>query len=352
MAASPLVCIPRRSQRLAANLSNAAFFPPIELKSFAKNLVVRAFKTASHFSSSLNGDELQQGALVVKKSTSDAKCKRSKSRVGVIQASDQNHSEGENSVQELKRYSQEAAIAVDGSDANEKKGITEPKSKKMIGKRRRKTVKIYPSRDMEARLWQQGFQRVAGVDEAGRGPLAGPVVAAACIIPEDVIIDGIDDSKKLREEERERLFEVLVSTPGVSYAVYIVEARTIDEVNILQATMQAMKGSIQQLFASENSPDYVLVDGNRLPSDLPPIKAEFVIKGDAVSHVISAASILAKVTRDRLMNDYDKKWPEYGFKAHKGYGTPAHLAALLKCGPCHIHRKSFAPIKDWKQFSL
>eukprot|EP00271_Cylindrocystis_brebissonii_P020185 TRINITY_DN6579_c0_g1_i5.p1 TRINITY_DN6579_c0_g1~~TRINITY_DN6579_c0_g1_i5.p1 ORF type:complete len:375 (+),score=93.49 TRINITY_DN6579_c0_g1_i5:478-1602(+) len=220
-----------------------------------------------------------------------------------------------------------------------------------IGRVRRrkgeKPAKGAPSRDMERRLWQQGFRRVVGVDEAGRGPLAGPVVAAACVIPEDVLIPGINDSKKLKEEEREQIFQLLTSEERVQYA----------------ATLKAMTGCVTQLLDGYTSPtaasssiplspgtstDYILIDGNRLPSDLPPgVPAEPLIKGDAECHVIAAASILAKVTRDRIMNEYDKQWPEYGFKQHKGYGTAAHMAALLRLGPCPIHRRSFAPIKDW-----
>ncbi|KAG6554285.1 hypothetical protein Mapa_004201 [Marchantia paleacea] len=211
----------------------------------------------------------------------------------------------------------------------------------------RKLLKKMPSRDMEAELWEMGFQHVAGVDEAGRGPLAGPVVAAACIIPSSVIIEGIDDSKKLTEAKREELYKKITSTPGISYAIHVVDAARIDEVNILQATMQAMSACVQLLSCESQEhprPDFILVDGNRLPDDFPE-NARSVVKGDAVCQVIAAASILAKVTRDRLMLSYDKTWPNYGFRSHKGYGTAAHIAALLKYGPCDIHRRSFAPLK-------
>ncbi|KAL2642251.1 hypothetical protein R1flu_009838 [Riccia fluitans] len=217
-----------------------------------------------------------------------------------------------------------------------------------LGLNRGKLLKKMPSRDMEAELWDMGFQRVAGVDEAGRGPLAGPVVAAACIIPSSVIIEGIDDSKKINEAKREELYNVITSTPGVSYAVHVVDAAIIDEINILQATMQAMTACVQKLSRETKGllvPDFILVDGNRLPENFPE-NSRSVVKGDAICHVIAAASILAKVTRDRIMLSYDLKWPEYGFKTHKGYGTSVHMSALLKYGPCDIHRRSFAPLKD------
>jgi len=214
--------------------------------------------------------------------------------------------------------------------------------------RKTKSLKRLPSRDLEMKLWELGFQSVAGVDEAGRGPLAGPVVAAACIIPASVTIPGVDDSKKLTETQREELYDQIVATPGVAYAVHVVDAAKIDEINILQATQLAMSTCVKKLKAEkgEKTLDYVLVDGNRLPDDLSKEKAQFVIKGDPECHIIAAASILAKVTRDRMMLEYDKKWPVYGFKAHKGYGTAIHMGALLKHGPCDIHRRSFAPLKD------
>ncbi|KAG0587467.1 hypothetical protein KC19_2G166300 [Ceratodon purpureus] len=227
----------------------------------------------------------------------------------------------------------------------EVESVSQPNQVKPL--RRTKSLKKFPSRDLETKLWEQGFRNVAGVDEAGRGPLAGPVVAAACIIPASVTIPGVDDSKKLTETQREELYAQIIGTPGVVYAIHVVDAAKIDEINILQATLLAMSACVNELKAGKGeAPDYVLVDGNRLPDDFSKEEAQFVIKGDAECHVIAAASILAKVTRDRMMIDYDKKWPEYGFKAHKGYGTAAHIGALLKHGPCDIHRRSFAPLKD------
>eukprot|EP00897_Mesotaenium_endlicherianum_P007387 jgi/Mesen1/6677/ME000343S05848 len=214
---------------------------------------------------------------------------------------------------------------------------------------RSKIVKAGPTRDLEEELWAQGFQRVAGVDEAGRGPLAGPVVAAACVIPSNVFLQGINDSKKLTEVARDKLYEAIISHPEISYAVEVIEAPVIDNINILQATMRAMAACIAKLDRGGElvAPDFVLVDGNRLPDSLDERRAQFVIKGDAESYVIAAASIIAKVTRDRIMARHDERWPMYGFKNHKGYGTAAHVAAMVKHGPCEIHRRSFAPLKGW-----
>eukprot|EP00850_Spirogloea_muscicola_P011371 SM000070S21337 [mRNA] locus=s70:388294:391475:+ [translate_table: standard] len=213
---------------------------------------------------------------------------------------------------------------------------------------RSKGEKTLPTRDLEEKLWLLGHPRVAGVDEAGRGPLAGPVVAAACIIPSSVTIAGIDDSKNLSEERREELYELITGTPGVQYAIQAVDVPTIDKINILQAAMRAMAMAVKELDQNnEGKTCYVLVDGNRLPNEIPSSRAEPVIKGDGTCQVIAAASILAKVTRDRIMCQYDSKWPEYGFKNHKGYATAVHIAALQQHGPCDIHRRSFAPLKDW-----
>ena len=192
----------------------------------------------------------------------------------------------------------------------------------------------------EKRLMSKAFTRIAGVDEAGRGPLAGPVVAAACIFPSDAIFPHLNDSKQLNSEEREILYLQMSSYEGLSWGIGISDVETIDRINILQATLLAMQHAVAALPVV---PDYILVDGNRLPKFDKP--AEAIIEGDAKSLSIAAASIFAKVTRDRLMQIFDMKWPHYGFKNHKGYGTPKHLQALQKFGPCPIHRKSFAPIK-------
>jgi ribonuclease HII len=188
---------------------------------------------------------------------------------------------------------------------------------------------------------QQGFKAIAGVDEAGRGPLAGPVVAAACIVPEGVLLPGVDDSKQLTARQRAVLFRELTADKRLCYAVGIVDSQTIDEVNILQATILAM---LQAVSALSIQPDYLLVDGLKLPH--PSIPGEKIIGGDGRSQSIAAASIIAKETRDRLMLDYHSQWPHYGFDRHKGYGTAAHMLALKEHGPCAIHRTSFAPIKS------
>ena len=175
---------------------------------------------------------------------------------------------------------------------------------------------------------------IAGVDEAGRGPLAGPVVCACCIMG-DCFIDGINDSKKLSEQKREELFEK-IKEKAVAYGVGIVDEKIIDDINILNATKKGMEIAVKSL---TSTPDIVLIDavkGLTLPYRQRPI-----IKGDATSYAIAAASVIAKVTRDRIMRDYALKYPEYGFERHKGYGTSAHIEALVKYGPCDIHRRSF-----------
>lgn len=180
----------------------------------------------------------------------------------------------------------------------------------------------------------------AGVDEAGRGPLAGPVVIAAVILDPRRPIEGLADSKKLSPHRRETLFHLIVER-AVAHAVVRVEAAEIDRLNILQATLFGMTRAIQQLIIT---PTLALIDGNRLPRDLP-CAARAIVRGDATEPAIGAASILAKVTRDRILVDYDARWPGYGFAKHKGYPTPAHYAALARLGPCPEHRRSFAPVR-------
>jgi ribonuclease HII len=209
---------------------------------------------------------------------------------------------------------------------------------------------LLANKDIDAKEWErlqtliyfeeqarrQGFQSIAGIDEAGRGPLAGPVVAAACVIPSDVFIPFVNDSKQLTKVKRRQIFEELKNDQRICYGIGIVDAAEIDRINIYQATIQAMLIAVDQLTIS---PDYLLVDGLALPhSHLSVLK---IIKGDTLSQSIAAASILAKETRDLLMDEYDKQWPQYGFKQHKGYGTKKHLNALKECGPCPIHRRSF-----------
>lgn len=205
------------------------------------------------------------------------------------------------------------------------------------------------SRDFDtARGAARGFDAVAGVDEAGRGPLAGPVVAAACVVASDVRIEGIHDSKLLTEPERELLYDALVAHPGVSWAVSVIDHDVIDEINILQATMRAMERAVASL---PSPPQLVLVDGPRVPAGLASdeaLTAEPVVKGDSKSYSIAAASVIAKVTRDRIMMKVHAEYPQYGFAQHKGYPTRDHVAAVHRHGPCPIHRRTFAPIKHMK----
>lgn len=192
----------------------------------------------------------------------------------------------------------------------------------------------------EESLRQKGFSKVAGVDEAGRGPLAGPVVAAACILPQGAFIESLNDSKQLSAEQRERLFEEVVSLKGIFFGLGSASVSEIDRYNILRATLLAMRRAV---LALKIQPDYLLIDGNRGPKFSVPV--ETIVAGDAKSVSIAAASILAKVTRDRLMEEIDQKFPLYGFKRHKGYGTEEHRQAIMTHGPCPVHRKSFDPIK-------
>lgn len=192
----------------------------------------------------------------------------------------------------------------------------------------------------ENQAYEAGAQRVFGVDEAGRGPLAGPVVAAACFLPKGLFIAGINDSKKLSPKKREELFAVLKAHPDVQFSYSIVEAQTIDEINILEATKVAMHQSLEKLSLSKT--DSVLIDG--LDLDLP-AKTLMLYKGDSLSCSIAAASIVAKVIRDRIMLDLHARWPQYAFDKHKGYGTQLHMEKLSELGPCPEHRMSFAPVR-------
>jgi ribonuclease HII len=199
----------------------------------------------------------------------------------------------------------------------------------------------------ECDLWKKGHARVAGVDEAGCGPLAGPVVAAAVVFPASWLdtglpssFRGLNDSKQLDEEDREKFFERIQSHPEIHFAVSVVDVETIDRINIRQAAWQGMNRALEQL---QPRADHVLVDGIRIRWLTYPQTA--LVQGDARSYSIAAASVLAKVTRDRIMRELDKQFPGYGFAAHKGYSTSQHFAALEKLGPCPIHRKSFAPIR-------
>lgn len=198
----------------------------------------------------------------------------------------------------------------------------------------------------ERALRARGLSLIAGVDEAGRGPLAGPVVAAAVVLPANCRLPGLADSKALTSLARSRLCE-MIRKRAVSFGVASVDAPTIDRVNILQATYRAMREAVARL---EPSPEFLLVDGWALPAA--PVEQRALVQGDRICASIAAASILAKVTRDQMMEELDRQYPGYGFAQHKGYGTEEHLALLALLGPCPEHRRSFAPVQAWFQQRL
>lgn len=189
--------------------------------------------------------------------------------------------------------------------------------------------------EIEENLYEKGYNFICGVDEAGRGPLCGPVVAAAVILPKDECIEGVNDSKKISEKKREKLYDEIINK-ALAVGIGISDVDVIESVNILNATKLAMKQAINNL---GSTPDYVLIDGNQM-IDIS-IPAETVVSGDAKSESIAAASIVAKVTRDRMLREWDKDYPDYGFAKHKGYGTKAHVEAIQKYGLTPIHRPSF-----------
>ena len=195
---------------------------------------------------------------------------------------------------------------------------------------RLQALEVY-ERDLRSR----GFRLIAGVDEAGRGPLAGPVVAAAVVLPPGLRLKGLDDSKKLTPVVRDRLHEEIL-TGAVAFSESVVSEKDIDRINIYQASLKAMQEAVTKLHPA---PDYVLVDAVQIPEI--PVPQLPLVKGDGLSASIAAASVLAKVTRDRLMDSYDREYPQYGFARHKGYGTREHVEAICKYGPCPIHRVSF-----------
>lgn len=196
-------------------------------------------------------------------------------------------------------------------------------------------MKVYiPKLDYENKYLEKGFKYIAGVDEVGRGPLAGPVVCCACIMPLDDVVEGVDDSKKLSAKKRELLYEK-ITQKAIAYSICEISPKEIDEINILQATKKCMKQAIESL---KITPDVVLVDAVKLEVSVP---TEDIIKGDLNSYSIGAASILAKVHRDRLMQEYAKLYPEYLFDKNSGYGTKEHITAIKEIGPCPIHRRTF-----------
>lgn len=192
-----------------------------------------------------------------------------------------------------------------------------------------------PNFEIERKYKADGYSLICGIDEAGRGPLSGPVCAAACILPDGLEIPDLNDSKKLSPKRREALFDV-ICREAVAYAIAYASPEEIDELNILNADMLAMRRALNAL---SPTPDLALVDGN-IARDFP-IPAYAIIKGDALSSSIAAASILAKVSRDRICLEHDRLYPEYGFAKHKGYGTKQHMEALRRFGPCPVHRRSF-----------
>ena len=191
-------------------------------------------------------------------------------------------------------------------------------------------------KEIEKDLYNKGFKNICGIDEAGRGPLAGPVVVAGVIMPQDSMIEGINDSKKVSEKKREKLYDLIIEE-AISYSVAIIEHDVIDDINILNATKSGVTKVVDEL---DLKPDLIIVDA-LTHINTRGIPYEPIIKGDAKCYNIAAASILAKVTRDRIMREWDEVYPQYGFISHKGYGTAKHIAAIKEYGLCPIHRKTF-----------
>ena len=191
-------------------------------------------------------------------------------------------------------------------------------------------------KEIEKEFFDKGIKYIAGIDEAGRGPLAGPVVVSSVILPADSMIEGVNDSKKVSENKREKLYDI-ITNEAISYGVGIIYPEEIDEINILQATKKGLTMAIKQM---EIKPNIIMVDA-LTKIDTLGIPYKSIIKGDAKCYSISAASIIAKVTRDRIMREWDKVYPQYGFASHKGYGTAKHIAAIKEYGLCPIHRRSF-----------
>lgn len=215
----------------------------------------------------------------------------------------------------------------------------------MAEKDRKKAEKKSENKDMNAyenTLHDQGYKYVCGVDEAGRGPLAGSVYAAAVILPENCCIEGLRDSKKLSEKKREELFDVIIEK-AVAYGICAVDSERIDEINILEATFEAMRGAVDRLCVR---PDFIMVDGNR-SKGFEDFEHATLVGGDDLSLSIAAASVLAKVSRDRYMKEMAKKYPEYEFEKHKAYGTLRHRELIAKYGPCPIHRKTFKGVREY-----
>lgn len=203
----------------------------------------------------------------------------------------------------------------------------------MKEKERERLTKL---KEIEKDLYQKGFEKICGIDEAGRGPLAGPVVVAGVIMPQNSMIEGVNDSKKVSEKKREKLYDLILEE-AISYSVAVIGQDIIDEINILNATKQGVTKVVEEL---EVKPDLIVVDA-LTHINTKGIPYESIIKGDAKCYNIAAASIIAKVTRDRIMRQWDEVFPQYGFAQHKGYGTAKHIEAIKEYGICSIHRKSF-----------
>ena len=197
-------------------------------------------------------------------------------------------------------------------------------------------ARLIELKKIDKEFFDKGVKYIAGIDEAGRGPLAGPVVVASVILPQNSMIEGINDSKKVSEAKREKLYDLIINE-AISYGIGIIYQDEIDQINILQATKKGLTEAIKQM---EVKPNIIMVDALS-GIDTLGIPYKSIIKGDAKCYSIAAASILAKVTRDRIMREWDKIYPEYGFGSHKGYGTAKHITAIKEFGPCPIHRKTF-----------
>lgn len=203
----------------------------------------------------------------------------------------------------------------------------------MKEKEEQRLIKI---KELEKDLYNKGFKKICGIDEAGRGPLAGPVVVAGVIMPEDSMIEGINDSKKVTEKRREKLYDI-IKEEAISYSIAVIDHNVIDEINILNATKQGVTDVVDSL---DVKPDLIIVDA-LTHINTRGIPYEPIVKGDAKCYNIAAASILAKVTRDRIMRQWDEIYPQYGFASHKGYGTAKHISAIKEYGLCPIHRRTF-----------
>ena len=197
-------------------------------------------------------------------------------------------------------------------------------------------ARLIELKKIDKEFFDKGVKYIAGIDEAGRGPLAGPVVVASVILPQDSMIEGINDSKKVSEAKREKLYDLIINE-AISYGIGIIYQDEIDEINILQATKKGLTEAIKQM---EIKPNIIMVDALS-GIDTLGIPYKSIIKGDAKCYSIAAASIIAKVTRDRIMREWDNVYPEYGFGSHKGYGTAKHITAIKEFGPCPIHRRTF-----------